>query len=57
MAFIDKWVKKFEEFKKSLEPYTLEHAEKVTGIPVATLKQVADEIAAADGFAYCGRWA
>jgi hypothetical protein len=39
-------VNKFEEFKKSLEPYTLEHAEQVTGIPVATLSTVANEIAA-----------
>jgi formate dehydrogenase major subunit len=43
-AFIDKWVNKWPEFKKSLEGYTLEYAEKVTGIPVATLMQVADEI-------------
>jgi formate dehydrogenase major subunit len=42
--FIDKWVNKWQEFQKSLEGYTLEYAEKVTGIPVDTLKQVADEI-------------
>jgi len=54
-AFIDKWVNKWPEFLKSLEPYTLEHAEKITGLPVATLKQVADEIAAADKV--CVLWA
>jgi formate dehydrogenase major subunit len=54
-AFIEKWVNKFDEFQKSLEPYTLEHAEKITGLPVATLKQVADEIAAADKV--CVLWA
>ncbi len=54
-AFIDKWVNKWPEFLKSLEAYTLEHAEKVTGLPVATLKQVADEIAAADKV--CVLWA
>lgn len=54
-AFIDRWVKKWDEFRASLEPYTLEYAEKVTGIPVATLKQVADEIAAAERV--CVLWA
>jgi formate dehydrogenase major subunit len=54
-AFIDEWVNKWPEFLKSLEPYTLEHAEKITGIPVATLKQVADEIAAVDKV--CVLWA
>jgi formate dehydrogenase major subunit len=54
-AFIDRWVNKWPEFLKSLEPYTLEHAEEVTGLPVATLKQVADEIAAADKV--CVLWA
>jgi formate dehydrogenase major subunit len=49
MDFIDKWVNHFDEFKKSLEPYTLEYAEKITGVPVATLTTVAHEIAAADG--------
>jgi len=54
-AFIDEWVNKWPEFLKSLESYTLEHAEEVTGLSVATLKQVADEIAAADKV--CVLWA
>jgi formate dehydrogenase major subunit len=54
-AFITKWVKKFDEFKASLEPYTLEFAEEVTGISVATLKQVAEEIVRADKV--CMLWA
>jgi formate dehydrogenase major subunit len=54
-AFIERWVKKFDEFRASLEPYTLENAEKITGIPVATLKQVADEIVAAERV--CILWA
>jgi formate dehydrogenase major subunit len=53
-AFIEKWVNKWPEFLKSLEPYTLEHTEKITGIPVATLKQVCDEIA---GKTVCVCWA
>ncbi len=47
--FIDKWVNHFEEYKKSLEPFTLEYAERITSIPQATLITVANEIAAADG--------
>ena len=54
-TFIDIWVNKFEELKKSLEPYTLEHAEKVTGLSVDQLKQVADEIAGAERV--CALWA
>ena len=53
-AFIDQWVNKWPEFLKSLEPYTLEYAEKITGIPVAQLKQVCDEIA---GKNVCICWA
>jgi formate dehydrogenase major subunit len=49
MKFIDQWVNHFEEFKQSLEPYTLEYAEKITGIPQSTMITVAHEIAAADG--------
>jgi formate dehydrogenase major subunit len=49
MDFVNKWVNHFDEFKKSLEPYTLEYAEKITGVPAATLTTVAHEIAAADG--------
>lgn len=54
-AFIDRWVNKWDEFRESLAPYTLEYAEEVTGIPVSTLKQVADEIAKAERV--CILWA
>ena len=47
--FIEKWVNHFEEYAKSLEPYTLEYTEQVTGVPQATLITVANEVAAADG--------
>ncbi len=53
-AFIDKWVDKWPEFLKSLDGYTLEYAEQVTGIPVATLKELADTIA---GKKVCVCWA
>ena len=49
LDFIEKHVNKFDEFKKSLEPYTLEYAEKETGVPASTMITVANEIAAADG--------
>lgn len=47
--FIDQWVNHFDEYAKSLEPYTLEYTERITGIPQATIITVANEIAAADG--------
>jgi formate dehydrogenase major subunit len=49
MNFVEKWVNNFDAFKASLEPYTLEYAEQVTGVPQSTLITVANEIAAADG--------
>jgi formate dehydrogenase major subunit len=49
MDFVNKWVNHFDEFKKSLEPFTMEYAEKITGVPASTLTTVAHEIAAADG--------
>ncbi|MDE1176621.1 MAG: formate dehydrogenase subunit alpha [Edaphobacter sp.] len=47
--FIAQWVNHFDEFKASLEPFTLEYTEQITGIPQATLITVANEIAAANG--------
>jgi formate dehydrogenase major subunit len=55
MDFVNKWVNHFDEFKKSLEPFTLEYAERITGVPAATLTTVAHEIAAANGT--CILWA
>src|SRR5260370_5432096 len=49
MEFVNKWVNHFDEYKKSLERYTLEYAEKITGVPASTLTAVAHEIAAAGG--------
>ena len=56
VEFITHWVNKFDEFQASLAPYTLEHAEKITGISVDTLKQIADEIVAAKN-GVCVLWA
>lgn len=55
MDFVNQWVNGFEEYKKSLEPFTLEFAEKVSGIATETLKTVAHEIVKANGV--CVLWA
>jgi formate dehydrogenase major subunit len=43
--FINRWVNGFNEYRKSLEPFTLEFASKRCGLPVDTLKRVAHTIA------------
>jgi len=53
--FIDQWVNQAEEFKKSLESFTLEMASERCGLPVETLTKVAHMIAEADGV--CVLWA
>ena len=55
LDFVHKWVNKFEEYSKSLEPFTLEYVEQITGVPQATIITIANEIAAADGV--CILWA
>ncbi|WP_163970840.1 formate dehydrogenase subunit alpha [Oceanobacillus halotolerans] len=54
-TFIDKWVNHFDTYKESLEKFTLEYAEKITGISIDTLKEIAWEIANVDKVAIC--WA
>jgi formate dehydrogenase major subunit len=55
MDFVNQWVNDFDEFQKSLDPFTLETAERVTGIPAEQITTVADEIVKADGV--CFLWA
>ncbi|MGC1871476.1 MAG: formate dehydrogenase subunit alpha [Acidobacteriaceae bacterium] len=55
MDFVDRWVNGFAEYRDSLAPFTLEYAERLTGIPIATLQQVAHEIAQASSV--CILWA
>jgi formate dehydrogenase major subunit len=55
MEFVNQWVNHFEEYAKSLEPFTLEYGERVTGIPQATIITLANEIAAAKSV--CILWA
>lgn len=47
--FIQENVNYFEDFHSLLEKYTLEYAEQITGIPAATLIQIAEMIRDADG--------
>lgn len=53
--FIDKWVNNFDEYKKSLEKFTLAYAEEVSGISQEDLKSIAEEIVGVDKVAVC--WA
>ena len=54
-SFLSQWVNGLEEYKMSLEPFTMEFAEKTCGLPVETLKKVAHMIAEAEGV--CVLWA
>ncbi len=53
--FLEQWVNGVEEFRRSLEPFTLEMASERCGLPIATLREVAQAIAAANSM--CVLWA
>ncbi len=53
--FIEKRVNGFEEYYKTLEPYTLEYAERITGIPQDQLIETANMIKNAEKVCIC--WA
>jgi formate dehydrogenase major subunit len=46
-SFLEKWVDGLDAYRKSLEPFTLDNASRISGLPVETLKIVADMIVAA----------
>jgi formate dehydrogenase major subunit len=54
-AFLDAHVDGLEAYRASLEPFTLAHAEEVTGIPADVLERTARMVAEADGV--CALWA
>jgi formate dehydrogenase major subunit len=54
-SFLEKWVDGLEAYRKSLEPFTLENASRIAGLPVETIKTVADMIVAAKNV--CILWA
>ena len=45
--FLDQRVNGLDEYRKSLEPFTMEYATRICEVPLETLEQVAEEIAAA----------
>jgi formate dehydrogenase major subunit len=53
--FLQTWVNGLEEYRKSLEPFSLEVASRACGVPLETLKQVAHMIA--DASSMCVLWA
>ncbi|RWZ60826.1 formate dehydrogenase subunit alpha [Halobacillus fulvus] len=53
--FLKEWVNGYDEYVQSLEPFTLEYASDLTGIPVDELKDIAKNVAEAKGVAVC--WA
>lgn len=53
--FLEEWVNGFDEYRESLEPFTMEYAADLTGIPIRELKDVAKDIAEAETMAVC--WA
>jgi formate dehydrogenase major subunit len=55
ISFLEKWVNGLEEYKKSLEPFTMAFAAKTCGLPIETIKKVADMIVEAEGV--CVLWA
>ena len=54
-SFLDEWVNGFDEYRESLEPFTMEYASDLSGIPIRELKDAAKEIAEAETMAIC--WA
>jgi formate dehydrogenase major subunit len=50
-AFLDKWVNGLDEYRKSLEPFTMEYAARTCELPLETLQQVAHELATARSIA------
>jgi formate dehydrogenase major subunit len=53
--FLDQWVNGLEAYRKSLEPFTLDYASRITGLPEETLRKVAHTIAEAKNM--CILWA
>ncbi|HGX1665549.1 TPA: formate dehydrogenase subunit alpha [Listeria innocua] len=52
-VFMENRISNVADYLEFLEPFTLEYAEKETGLPVETLKLVAEMIHEADGTAVC----
>ena len=53
--FLEQWVNGLDEYRKRLDPFTMEAASQISGVPPETLKAVAHMIA--DAKAMCILWA
>jgi formate dehydrogenase major subunit len=51
--FIERATAGFEAYREAVQPYTLEHAEKVTGVPVGVIRELAHAYARADRAQLC----
>ena len=52
-AFVDRATTGFEEYRATVEPYTLERGEEITGVPAATIRELAHAYARADRAQIC----
>ena len=48
LDFIEKWVNHQEDYRKSLEPFTMEYASAICEVPLETLHQIAEMMVKAD---------
>ena len=51
--FVERATENFAAFQAAVEPYTLEHAEKITGVPAAVIRELAHSYARADRAQLC----
>ncbi len=52
-SFVDRATTGFDDYKAIVEPYTLERAEEITGVPAGTIKELAHAYARADRAQIC----
>lgn len=52
-SFVDRATTGFEAYAATVEPYTLERAEQITGVPAATIRELAHAYARADRAQIC----
>jgi formate dehydrogenase major subunit len=52
-AFVDHATTGFEEYRAAVEPYTLEYAERVTGVPAEAIRELAHAFGKADRAQMC----
>lgn len=52
-SFVDRSTSGFSDYRASVEPYTLERAEEITGVPAASIRELAHAYARADRAQIC----